>query len=52
LVAEADDFPGLIAAVEEHRPDRVITDARMPPPLTNEGIRATERSAPDIPKRA
>ncbi len=40
VVAEADDHPGLIAAVNEHRPDLVITDVRMPPTLTNEGIRA------------
>ena len=40
VVAEADDHPGLIAAVEDHRPDLVITDVRMPPTLTNEGIRA------------
>ena len=40
VVAEADDHPGLIAAVDEHRPDLVITDVRMPPTLTNEGIRA------------
>jgi len=40
VVAEADDRPSLIAAVEEHRPDLVITDVRMPPTLTNEGISA------------
>ncbi|MEM1332156.1 MAG: response regulator transcription factor [Actinomycetota bacterium] len=40
VVAEADDHPGLMAAVDEHRPDLVITDVRMPPTLTDEGIRA------------
>ncbi len=40
VVAEADDRPSLIAAVEQHRPDLVITDVRMPPTLTNEGISA------------
>jgi len=40
VVAEADDRPGLIAAVDEQRPDLVITDVRMPPTLTNEGITA------------
>ncbi|MEM9041280.1 MAG: response regulator transcription factor [Actinomycetota bacterium] len=40
VVAEADDHPGLMAAVDEHRPDLVITDVRMPPSHTNEGIRA------------
>ena len=40
VVAEADDYDTLMAAVEEHRPDLVITDIRMPPTLTDEGIRA------------
>ena len=40
VVAEADDHPGLIAAVDAHRPDLVITDVRMPPTHTNEGIAA------------
>lgn len=40
VVAEADDYPSLMAAVSEHEPDLVITDIRMPPTLTNEGIRA------------
>ncbi|MDJ0768759.1 MAG: response regulator transcription factor [Ilumatobacter sp.] len=40
VVAEADDHPSLMAAVDEHRPDLVITDVRMPPTHTNEGIAA------------
>lgn len=40
VVAEADDHPSLLAAVDSHRPDLVITDVRMPPSHTNEGIRA------------
>ncbi|MFN3219370.1 MAG: response regulator [Acidimicrobiales bacterium] len=40
VVAEADDHPSLMAAVAEHRPDLVITDIRMPPTLSNEGIAA------------
>lgn len=40
VVAEAEDLPGLMAAVETHRPDLVITDVRMPPTHTNEGIAA------------
>ncbi len=40
VVAEAEDYPTLMMAVEEHRPDLVITDVRMPPTLTNEGIAA------------
>ena len=40
LVAECDDQPSLLAAVEEHRPDVVVTDIRMPPTGTDEGIMA------------
>jgi DNA-binding NarL/FixJ family response regulator len=34
------DAPGLIAAVERHRPDVAIVDVRMPPDLTDDGLRA------------
>lgn len=40
VVATCADLPGLLAAVEEHRPDVVLTDVRMPPTSTDEGIRA------------
>jgi DNA-binding NarL/FixJ family response regulator len=40
LVATAENYDELIAAVEKHRPDVVITDIRMPPTRTDEGIRA------------
>ncbi|MDH3517409.1 MAG: response regulator transcription factor [Acidimicrobiia bacterium] len=40
LLAVAEDYDHLIETVEEHRPDVVITDIRMPPTLTDEGIRA------------
>jgi DNA-binding NarL/FixJ family response regulator len=43
LVAICDDFDGLLAAVEREHPDVVITDIRMPPTGTDEGIRAAER---------
>jgi DNA-binding NarL/FixJ family response regulator len=51
VVAEAEDHPSLMAAVEEHRPDPVIADVRMPPTLTNEGIAAAREiraKHPDI----
>jgi DNA-binding NarL/FixJ family response regulator len=41
-VAVADDFDGLIAAVKEHEPDVVVTDVRMPPTSSDEGIRAAQ----------
>jgi DNA-binding NarL/FixJ family response regulator len=40
VVAECDTLPGLLAAVDEHRPDVVVTDVRMPPTGTDEGVRA------------
>ncbi len=39
-VAAVGDAPSLIAAVEEHGPDIVVTDVRMPPGFTDEGLRA------------
>jgi DNA-binding NarL/FixJ family response regulator len=43
LVATASDRDGLLDAVEEHLPDAVLTDIRMPPTGTNEGIEAAKR---------
>jgi DNA-binding NarL/FixJ family response regulator len=43
LVSTCEDFDSLIAAVEEHAPDVVVTDIRMPPTGTDEGIRAAEQ---------
>jgi len=40
VVALCADLPGLLAAVDEHAPDAVLTDIRMPPTGTDEGIRA------------
>lgn len=42
VVAECDDYDSLLAAVEELRPDVVVTDIRMPPTNTDEGIRAAQ----------
>ena len=41
VAAVAGDAGGLEAAVAEHHPDLVITDIRMPPTFTDEGLRAT-----------
>ncbi|MEM7142908.1 MAG: response regulator transcription factor [Actinomycetota bacterium] len=38
VVAEADDHDSLLTTVAEHRPDVVVTDIRMPPTNTDEGI--------------
>ncbi|MCX6463556.1 MAG: response regulator transcription factor [Pseudonocardiales bacterium] len=40
VVAGVGDLPALLAAVAEHRPDVVVTDVRMPPTGTDEGVRA------------
>lgn len=40
VVAEAGDAEALLAAVEEHRPGIVVSDVRMPPGFTDEGVRA------------
>ena len=42
LVGTATDRDGLLAAVEELAPDAVLTDIRMPPTETNEGIEAAK----------
>ncbi|KAB2340165.1 response regulator transcription factor [Actinomadura rudentiformis] len=49
LVGTAQDMPGLLGAVDEHRPDAVLTDIRMPPTGLNEGIRAAKAIRRDHP---
>ncbi|MEU8541888.1 response regulator transcription factor [Streptomyces sp. NPDC048717] len=40
VAAEVGDAEGLLAAVEEHRPELALVDVRMPPGFTDEGVRA------------
>ncbi len=40
VTAACGSLPELLEAVETHRPDAVVTDIRMPPTLTDEGVRA------------
>jgi DNA-binding NarL/FixJ family response regulator len=40
LVGTASDLPELLAVIEQHEPDVVITDIRMPPTSRDEGIQA------------
>jgi DNA-binding NarL/FixJ family response regulator len=49
LVATVADLDGLLAAVEEHAPQAVLTDIRMPPTNTTEGIQAARRIRADHP---
>lgn len=39
VVATADNAPSLVKALREHAPDIAIVDVRMPPTLTDEGLR-------------
>jgi DNA-binding NarL/FixJ family response regulator len=43
VAAACDDLGSLLATVEAEQPDVVITDIRMPPGDTDEGIQAAER---------
>lgn len=43
VVATVSDVPDLVAAVEAHRPDVVVTDIRMPPTHTMEGVEAAHQ---------
>jgi len=51
IAAVCEDLDSLLAAVDENRPDVVVTDIRMPPEHTDEGIRAAARlrtTHPDV----
>jgi DNA-binding NarL/FixJ family response regulator len=51
VVVFCGDLPSLLEAVESERPDVVVTDIRMPPTSTDEGIRAAmllREQHPDI----
>jgi len=52
VVAAVGDAEALCDAVAEHRPDVVVTDVRMPPGFTDEGLRAAlelRRERPRLP---
>ena len=51
VVAACSDLDSLLATVEAERPDVVVTDIRMPPGNTDEGIQAASRlreTQPDV----
>jgi DNA-binding NarL/FixJ family response regulator len=50
LVEIASDLDELLSAVEEHGPDAVLTDIRMPPTNTTEGIDAARRIRAEHPE--
>lgn len=52
VVAAVADAPALHAAVAAHRPDVVVTDVRMPPGYSDEGLQAAialRAADPDLP---
>ncbi|WP_329518857.1 response regulator transcription factor [Spirillospora sp. NBC_01491] len=52
VAAIAQDAPGFITAVTEHRPDITIVDVRLPPTFRDEGIHAAlhvRRQYPGLP---
>jgi DNA-binding NarL/FixJ family response regulator len=49
VVAAVGDADALLAFVARHRPDLVVTDIRMPPTHTDEGLRAAARIRADHP---
>ncbi|NJC74152.1 response regulator transcription factor [Planosporangium thailandense] len=50
VVAAVGDGDALVAAVAEHDPDLVITDIRMPPRFSDEGLRAAVRLRAERPE--
>jgi PAS domain S-box-containing protein len=52
IVAQAGNADDLVRAVGEHRPDLVVTDIRMPPTYTDEGLRAAGRIRAEQPGTA
>jgi DNA-binding NarL/FixJ family response regulator len=52
VVAEVGDAPALIDAVGMHRPDIAIVDVRMPPDMTDDGLRAAIEIRRQWPKTA
>lgn len=49
VVAQAGDGEDLLRRVRAHRPDVAVTDIRMPPTQTDEGLRAAEAIRRDHP---
>lgn len=51
VVAECGDLESALAAVDDHQPDLLLTDIRMPPDHADEGVRAAVQlrgSRPDV----
>jgi DNA-binding NarL/FixJ family response regulator len=49
VVGQADDADALMRYVRAHRPDVVVTDIRMPPTHSDEGLQAAKRIRSELP---
>ncbi|MBB5788152.1 adenylate/guanylate cyclase domain-containing protein [Jiangella mangrovi] len=49
VVAMAEDYDSLVTQAQEHRPQVVVTDIRMPPRFANEGIEAAKEVRKRLP---
>lgn len=49
VLAAVSNKDELLAAVHEHSPEMVLTDVRMPPGFSNEGLRAAEKIRAQYP---
>ncbi|KJL22789.1 response regulator transcription factor [Microbacterium azadirachtae] len=49
IVATAGNADELLGKVRAHRPDLVLTDIRMPPDFTDDGLRAAKRIRQELP---
>jgi DNA-binding NarL/FixJ family response regulator len=49
VVAAVGDAPSLLAAVTDHRPDVAVVDVRMPPTMTDDGLRAAVAARAEQP---
>lgn len=52
IVGQAADSDSLLSAVREHKPDLVVTDIRMPPTHTSEGLDAAQVIRAELPDTA
>lgn len=50
LVAACEDLPSLREAIDEHKPDVVLTDIRMPPSGRDEGIQVADQLRDESPE--
>jgi DNA-binding NarL/FixJ family response regulator len=50
VVAAYDDYVELMAGIDEQQPDVVVTDIRMPPTLSDEGVRVAQALRASHPK--